>query len=50
MKVRPDIRRLTVARRLACNLPVWVVARGSNMSIEAVEALMSELGFDELVP
>ena len=45
-----DTRRLTLARRLACNLPVWAVARASSMTTQALEAVMVEQGFDQLVP
>ena len=49
MKPIADTRRLTLARRLACNLPVWAVARASSMTTEALEAVMLEQGFDQLV-
>ena len=49
MKPIADTRRLTLARRLACNLPAWAVARASSMSTEALEAVMVEQGFDQLV-
>ena len=49
MKPIADTRRLTLARRLACNLPVWAVARASSMTTEALEAVMVERGFDQLV-
>ncbi len=42
-------RRLTLAPRLACDLPIWAVARASNMSDEALEEIMVERGFAELV-
>ena len=32
MKTVADTRRITLARRLACNLPAWAVARASGMS------------------
>ena len=50
MKPLADTRRLTLARRLACNLPVWAVARASSMTTQALEAVMVEQGFDQLVP
>ena len=49
MKTVADTRRITLARRLACNLPAWVVARASSMSTADLEAVMLERGFDELV-
>ena len=49
MKPIADTRRLTLARRLACNLPAWAVARASSMSTADLEAVMLERGFDELV-
>ncbi|MBX3671318.1 MAG: hypothetical protein KF778_23225, partial [Rhodocyclaceae bacterium] len=49
MKNPADTRRITLARRLACNLPAWAVARASGMTTEALEEVMLERGFDELV-
>ena len=49
MKTVADTRRITLARRLACNLPAWAVARASGMSTEALAEVMLERGFDELV-
>ena len=49
MKPIADTRRLTLARRLACNLPAWAVARASGMTTEALAEVMLERGFDELV-
>ena len=49
MKTVADTRRITLARRLACNLPAWAVARASGMSTADLEAVMLERGFDQLV-
>jgi hypothetical protein len=49
MKTLADTRRLTLARRLASGLPVWAVARGSNLPMEELEALVVEQGFAELI-
>ena len=49
MKTVADTRRITLARRLACNLPAWAVARASGMTTEALAEVMLERGFDELV-
>ena len=35
MKNPADTRRITLARRLACNLPAWAVARASVVMFEA---------------
>ena len=42
MKTVADTRRITLARRLACNLPAWAVARASSMSTADLEAVMLE--------
>ncbi len=49
MKTVADTRRITLARRLACNLPAWAVARASGMSTEALAEVMLERGFDGLM-
>ena len=49
MRSLADTRRLTVARRLAAGMPAWAVARGSNIPLEELEALVVERGFSGLM-
>jgi hypothetical protein len=49
MRTTPHTRRLLLARRLAAGLPPWAVAKGSNLPAEAMEGLLVEQGFAELI-
>ena len=46
----PHLRRQTLlARRVASGLPPWAAARGSNMPVEDMAALMFDAGFRALI-
>jgi hypothetical protein len=45
----PPRQQVTLARRIACGLPVWAAARGSNLPREDVGALMWQPEFRELI-
>jgi hypothetical protein len=45
----PPRRHATLARRIACGLPVWAVARASHLPPEELGALMWEPRFREMV-